>query len=67
MLPNREPAMRAEKAHHVPIRATFSPHPASTAPRWTGRRVLCALLGIWAAAAALLAAVIIGIVWDLRP
>jgi hypothetical protein len=43
--------------------SAFSHHGA----RWTGRRVLGTLLGVWVVAAALLAAVVLAIVWDLRP
>ena len=37
------------------------------APRRRARRVLGTVLGLWAAVALLLAAVILALAWDLRP
>jgi len=39
----------------------------ATGSRWPGRSVIGAVLGIWATVAAFLAAVLLAIVWDLRP
>jgi hypothetical protein len=59
--------MPTEMPFRVSIPVSSFPHRTSTARPWTGRHVIGALLGIWAAAAALLAAAFLAIVWDLRP
>jgi len=51
---------------HVSIPISVA-HLTSTAPPRAGRRVIGVLLGIWAAVAVLLAAVIVAMMWDLRP
>ncbi len=67
MAPNGEPNMVTEIPLRVSIPVSSFPRRTATARRWTGRRFIGVLLVIWAAAAALLAAVILAIVWDLRP
>jgi hypothetical protein len=55
----------------IPLRVSLpvSPLPqrGSTAPRWSFGRVAAVVFGFWAAVAALLAAVVFVVVWDLRP
>jgi hypothetical protein len=57
-MPTREPA-------RVAIRVSSFPH--RPAAGWTPRRVLGAVLVSWGAVAAVVAAVVLAIVWDLRP
>jgi hypothetical protein len=57
--------MPAADPSRVSIRAASFPHRNGTG--WTARRLIAAVLVSWGAVAALLAAVILVIVWDLRP
>jgi hypothetical protein len=47
----------------APLRASIRVSPP---PRWTGHRLVGTVLAIWSAVAALLVAVLLAIVWDLR-
>jgi hypothetical protein len=51
----------------VSIPVSSFAHRTPTARRWSGRRFIVGLLVIWGTVAALLAAVILAIVLDLRP
>jgi hypothetical protein len=56
----------ASEPQRVSIPVSCFPRPTSTEPRWALRRVAGALLTLWATVAALVAAVILAVVWDLR-
>ena len=59
--------MLTEIPLRVSIPVSSFAHRTVTARRCMGRRFIGTLLAVWAAAAALLAALIIAIAWDLRP
>jgi hypothetical protein len=56
----------ASEPQRVSIPVSCLPQSTPTAPRWALRRVAGTLLTLWATVAALVAAVILAIVWDLR-
>lgn len=57
----------SNEPHHLLIPVSSFPLRSALAQRWTARRIIPALLAVWAAVAALLVAVVVAIAWDLRP